>query len=615
MAIYSILPSTNLRYQDIRDTLNANGGTVGNTSDYANNAWSAAAKINRWAKYKPVNHAKLFSLTDTERASVNYGIGVIDGGIDPLKAIMISEYIYYGVANEMPKRVSDFFGYNPNCISPLSPMGDVSFVRSSSGDLTITINKNSTLTNNLITSDFTPIKNCKLALGVYSSLGILKFIIIGTDLIENLNTYTLTIPNSMIKKLLIASYLICVVACEATSIYTLSYDFDGATLADTGINTLSGSYFPGCVITKLTNMPTKNRYTLQGFTVIRSIDGYYYNGTSWQSSAITIPATSFVMPSSDVTVKAIFTGSGSNYSYSILYPNDATPGSGGTPEGFYANGTTITLPTTPPTFPNATLNGYFVKRLSDGYYYDGTQWQRFSSTMQVGHTFPMPTSDVTVSTLWNRAYQYSIIYNGGVTAGTGGSPQGAYVKGATITSPTNPPTFSGATFQGYFVKRLSDGLYWNLQSWGKFPYAFSSFSFPMPDSNVDVTLLWNNATTYAFTLVMPSGVNAPNTGSPTGFYVEGATITSPTNPPTLIDSTFVGYIVLRKDGAYWTGIEWASNIYGSVQSYSFPMPDQEVTVLTLWNYAVVIPDGTPKSCYPLPFENTYKDSIVNLNLT
>ena len=161
----------------------------------------------------------------------------------------------------------------------------------------------------------------------------------------------------------------------------------------------------------------------------------------------------------------------------------------------------------------------------------------------------MPISDVEVFTLWNRAYQYTIIYNGGVTAGTGGSSQGAYQLGATITSPTNPPTLAGATFQGYFVKRLSDGLYWNSQSWGTFPYALSSFSFSMPDSNVDVTILWNNATTYAFTLVMPNGVSAPTTGSPTGFYAPGVTITSPTNPPTLIDSTFVGYIVQRKDWA------------------------------------------------------------------
>lgn len=33
MAVYNILPSTNLKTEDIRDTLNANGGSVSNVSN------------------------------------------------------------------------------------------------------------------------------------------------------------------------------------------------------------------------------------------------------------------------------------------------------------------------------------------------------------------------------------------------------------------------------------------------------------------------------------------------------------------------------------------------------------------------------------------------------
>lgn len=49
--VYDILPSENLKYDDIRDTLNAEGGSVNNT---ISSAFQAAANIQKWAKYKPV---------------------------------------------------------------------------------------------------------------------------------------------------------------------------------------------------------------------------------------------------------------------------------------------------------------------------------------------------------------------------------------------------------------------------------------------------------------------------------------------------------------------------------------------------------------------------------
>lgn len=51
MAVYEILPATNLKWDDIRDTLNANGGNVNNM---AITAFQSGANIQRWAKYKPV---------------------------------------------------------------------------------------------------------------------------------------------------------------------------------------------------------------------------------------------------------------------------------------------------------------------------------------------------------------------------------------------------------------------------------------------------------------------------------------------------------------------------------------------------------------------------------
>lgn len=49
--IYDIIPSENVKYEDIRDTLNANGGIVNND---VSTAFKESAKINPWSKHKPV---------------------------------------------------------------------------------------------------------------------------------------------------------------------------------------------------------------------------------------------------------------------------------------------------------------------------------------------------------------------------------------------------------------------------------------------------------------------------------------------------------------------------------------------------------------------------------
>lgn len=75
MAVYNRIPErfTNL---DIRDTLNAYGGSVG---DNSLNYFSAAARINMWSKRKPVKRNIMFNTEDPNwfRAdSGNYGINV-----------------------------------------------------------------------------------------------------------------------------------------------------------------------------------------------------------------------------------------------------------------------------------------------------------------------------------------------------------------------------------------------------------------------------------------------------------------------------------------------------------------------------------------------------------
>lgn len=68
MAVYNILPTTNLKWDDIRDTLNAGGGAVTN---YVSTAFSASAKINCWSKHKPVKYNKCFC-QDFSQTKPNY---------------------------------------------------------------------------------------------------------------------------------------------------------------------------------------------------------------------------------------------------------------------------------------------------------------------------------------------------------------------------------------------------------------------------------------------------------------------------------------------------------------------------------------------------------------
>ena len=51
MAAYDILPTENLKWDDIRDTLNASGGTVSNVAE---TAFKTTSGINVWSKHKPV---------------------------------------------------------------------------------------------------------------------------------------------------------------------------------------------------------------------------------------------------------------------------------------------------------------------------------------------------------------------------------------------------------------------------------------------------------------------------------------------------------------------------------------------------------------------------------
>lgn len=127
MAVKSILPNTNLTGVDIRDTLNANGGSVG---DNFTSFFTSGANINMWSKYKPVISTTLFfDLSLWQSSGFRGDLG--DCGLN-IKTYSPSTFktaakagttgwsykIPSGGSSE-PMRLGDFRGYCPSAYNPL----------------------------------------------------------------------------------------------------------------------------------------------------------------------------------------------------------------------------------------------------------------------------------------------------------------------------------------------------------------------------------------------------------------------------------------------------------------------------------------------------------------
>lgn len=131
MAIREWLPYTDLKAEDIRDTLNANGGNVGND---LRSFFTEAANINKWAKYKPVIHPSMFIDDENRWKGKDGNCGVVAYEIDTstVKSHLdasICDWTYQlpnGSVGQ-PFRLGDFRGYKaqfdvppPICVSTLS---------------------------------------------------------------------------------------------------------------------------------------------------------------------------------------------------------------------------------------------------------------------------------------------------------------------------------------------------------------------------------------------------------------------------------------------------------------------------------------------------------------
>lgn len=116
MAVYDVLPKTNLEFQDIRDTLNANNGSVSNV---VSSAFQSGANINKWAKYKPVRLNQDFPAYDRYWKANDYYCGFdlksakYSNAGDIGKVFPTWNYLLPRGGSDEPFRLGDFRGYYP----------------------------------------------------------------------------------------------------------------------------------------------------------------------------------------------------------------------------------------------------------------------------------------------------------------------------------------------------------------------------------------------------------------------------------------------------------------------------------------------------------------------
>lgn len=180
MAIKDILPTTNLTWDDIRDSLNASGGSVNNN---VSSAFQKSAKINMWSKYKPVHLSALFAQSISS-AMPNYDADWWKGeygncSIIPYRILSYSDVVNHQDGNNngweyelphggegSPYRLGDFSGYNRNALPAFGDFRvshtDVSIDQ---GTFQATLNMRSSSDYNLGFTDIDLVKN--LYFGVY----------------------------------------------------------------------------------------------------------------------------------------------------------------------------------------------------------------------------------------------------------------------------------------------------------------------------------------------------------------------------------------------------------------------------------------------------------------
>lgn len=158
MAVLTVIPTKDVKLNDVRDTLNANGGNVSDdlTTFFTDGtqsrqrysgvppvlvAYYPNAKINRWAKYKPYRHVKpAGDLGITAIRSLNFGLSATSftvtesGGDVVFTGFAKWAYSMPDGSDIYPMRLEDFRGYNPAAIPAIKPPAEISWNVADGGD-------------------------------------------------------------------------------------------------------------------------------------------------------------------------------------------------------------------------------------------------------------------------------------------------------------------------------------------------------------------------------------------------------------------------------------------------------------------------------------------------
>ena len=169
MAVYNILPTTNLKWDDIRDTLNAGGVST---------AFSASAKINRWSKYKPVVIDNPFPTNSDWWKGDDGKCGLVISTYTSVENLVkdIGNWYKYIGNTGLYKRLGDFRGYYRNAVSPIYNMkitpSSLPYAAASK-EVRLQVDANVSSSNNDLSLNDLPINLGYLGFAVYkaSSLG------------------------------------------------------------------------------------------------------------------------------------------------------------------------------------------------------------------------------------------------------------------------------------------------------------------------------------------------------------------------------------------------------------------------------------------------------------
>lgn len=122
--VHEILPNTDLEYKDIRDTLNAKGGTVTNVVETA----FKPENVRMWSWRKPITNDSIILDEDVWNSRL-FGSGFT---LKPHTTVSPFETQQYDYKLEPPYRISDFRGYNSNADASIKPT-DIHFVGAPNG--------------------------------------------------------------------------------------------------------------------------------------------------------------------------------------------------------------------------------------------------------------------------------------------------------------------------------------------------------------------------------------------------------------------------------------------------------------------------------------------------